>query len=131
MKWMRLVLGILLAAGLGEATTYGGHSVVIRSAARVQFPGVVHEGAAPQQPGDIDCSSPVHWDDGTMYMFSSTGHPFRSSGPNLFHSSRPSVRTSRNRNGILRWEAKQSEGSELRIGPTCRPQARSFALGSG
>ena len=39
MKWMRLVLGILLAAGLGEATTYGGHSVVIRGAPLMQFPG--------------------------------------------------------------------------------------------
>ena len=101
MKWMRLALGILLAAGLGEATTYGGPSVAIRRAPRVQFPGVVHEGAASQQPGDIDCSSPAHWDDETMHMLYSTGRPFRSSGPNLFHSSQPSVRTSRNRNGIL------------------------------
>ena len=38
MKWMRLVLGILLAAGLGEAATYAGPSVMIRSAPRVQFP---------------------------------------------------------------------------------------------
>ena len=39
MRWMRLVLGILLAARVGEAATYAGHSVVIRSAPRVQFPG--------------------------------------------------------------------------------------------
>mgnify|MGYP001029575747 CR=1 FL=1 len=93
MKWMRLGLGILLAAGLGGAVAYGGPSAVIRSAPRVQFPGVVHGDADPQQPGDIDCSSPAHWDDGTMYMFYSTGHPFRSSGPNLFHLSWPSQRT--------------------------------------
>jgi hypothetical protein len=82
-----LVTGSCLAAGEGNR-------VVIRSAARVQFPGVVQGGANPQEAGDIDCSSPAHWDGGTMYMFYSTGHPFRSQGTDLYHLSRPSVRTS-------------------------------------
>jgi len=82
-----LVAGSCLAAGEGNR-------VVIRNAPRVQSPGVVPQGANPQEPGDIDCSSPAHWDGGTMYMFYSTGHPFRSQGPDLFHLSRPSVRTS-------------------------------------
>jgi hypothetical protein len=46
----------------------------------------------PNKPGDIDCSSPAHWDGDTMYTFYSTGHPFRSSGPDLLNLSRPSQR---------------------------------------
>jgi hypothetical protein len=46
----------------------------------------------PNTPGDIDCSSPAHWDGQTLYMFYSTGHPYRSSGPDIFHLSRPSQR---------------------------------------
>ena len=48
----------------------------------------------PQESGDIDSSSPAHWAAGTMHVFFSTGHPFRSSGPDLFHLSRPSQRVS-------------------------------------
>jgi len=74
------------------SVVHADNSIVIRGAARVQFPGAVQPGRDPQEPGDIDCSSPAHWDDGTLYMFYSTGHPFRSSGPDLFHLSRPSQR---------------------------------------
>jgi hypothetical protein len=87
-RWMCL---ILCGAGCCHAASEG-NRVVLRDAPRVQFPGVVHEGANPQEPGDIDCSSPAHWGDGTMYMFYSTGHPFRSQGTDLFHLSRPSQR---------------------------------------
>jgi hypothetical protein len=92
MRLVRLTLIVLAAVRSGSAVAGEGNHVVIRSAQRVQFPGVVHEGGNPQEPGDIDCSSPGHWDGGTMYMFYSTGHPFRSSGPDLFHLSRPAQR---------------------------------------
>jgi hypothetical protein len=86
-------LVVLLAVPFCEAAQKG-HSVILRPAPQVQFPGVTPKDRDPQEPGDIDCSSPAHWDEGTIYMFYSTGHPFRSSGPDLFHLSRPSQRVS-------------------------------------
>ncbi|MHC4109579.1 MAG: exo-alpha-sialidase [Planctomycetota bacterium] len=86
--------GASKAAGLGEGLLYGRHSVIIRPAARIQLPGIVHGTAEPKAAGDVDCSSPSHWDGDTMYMFYSTGHPFRSWGPDLFHLSQPSKRVS-------------------------------------
>jgi hypothetical protein len=101
MKSIRSVFAVILIAGICGVAC-GDNSVVIRDAPRVQFPGVVHEGMNPQEPGDVDCSSPAHWDGSTMYMFYSTGHPFRSSGPDLFHLSRPSQRTTFNNEAT--WE---------------------------
>lgn len=92
MRSVRLVLAMVLIVDCCCVAAHARNQVVIRSAPRVQFPGVVHKDMNPQEPGDIDCSSPAHWDGGTMYMFFSTGHPFRSSGPDLFHLSRPSQR---------------------------------------
>lgn len=92
MKSIRMVFTLALAVVIC-GVVHGAGSLAVRVAPRVQFPGVVHEKAEPQEPGDIDCSSPAHWDNGTMYMFYSTGHPFRSSGPDLFHLSRPALRT--------------------------------------
>jgi hypothetical protein len=68
------------------------YDVVLREAPRLQFPDVVNVNMDPNTPGDIDCSSPAHWDGQTLYMFYSTGHPYRSSGPDIFHLSRPSQR---------------------------------------
>jgi len=68
------------------------YDIELRQAPRMQFSGVVHGNMDPNTPGDIDCSSPAHWDGQTLYMFYSTGHPFRSSGPDIFHLSRPSQR---------------------------------------
>jgi hypothetical protein len=93
MRPRQVALVILLTVASCEAAQKG-NSVVIRSAPRVQFPGVVSKDKDPQEPGDIDCSSPAHWADGTMHIFFSTGHPYRSSGPDLFHLSRPSQRVS-------------------------------------
>jgi hypothetical protein len=93
MRLAYLTLVTFLVTGSSLAADEG-NRVVIRSAPRVQFPGVVQGDANPQEAGDIDCSSPAHWDGGTMYMFYSTGHPFRSQGPDLFGLSWPSVRTS-------------------------------------
>jgi hypothetical protein len=92
MKSIRLAIAVLLTVGSQCTAAEGGPQAIIRSAPRAQFPGVVPEGRNPQEPGDIDCSSPAHWDGGTMYMFYSTGHPFCSSGPDVFHLSGPSQR---------------------------------------
>jgi len=92
MKSMQVISTAIVIAATVGAASQAGNSVVVRPAARVQFPGVVHQGMDPQQPGDIDCSSPAHWDGSTMYMFYSTGHPFRSAGPDVLHLARPSQR---------------------------------------
>lgn len=42
-----------------------------------------------QMPHSVDCNSPSHWDGGTFYVFNSTGHPYRSSGTDLFHLGAP------------------------------------------
>ncbi len=65
-------------------------------AAHRQFPAVVLTDAPPlQMPGvevpernlshESDCNSPIHWDGDTVYAFNSYNHPWRSSGPDLFH----------------------------------------------
>lgn len=91
---MTLILPLMLLAACLSATVRSAEepSVILCDAPRLQFPGVVHGNADPNMPGDIDCSSPAHWDGEAMYMFYSTGHPFRSSGPDLFHLGRPSKR---------------------------------------
>jgi hypothetical protein len=57
--------------------------VRLREAPLVQFRGA--GSASPDKPGDCDCNSPAHWDSETLYIFNSAGHPWRSSGPDLFH----------------------------------------------
>ena len=89
------VFGVVCLGGPLLAGQEGaGWQVNIRPAERVQFPGVIHKGMDPNAAGDIDCSSPAHWDGDTMYMFYSTGHPLRTSGPGLFGLKRPSQRVS-------------------------------------
>jgi len=91
-----LMASVLLATCLSSASVVAGSSehfsVALQSAPRRLFPGVVHGDMDPNAPGDIDCSSPAHWEGPTLYMFYSTGHPFRSSGPSLFHLERPAQR---------------------------------------
>jgi len=87
-----LCVMVYAVAGLGEDRTPRDFSVETRPAARIQLPGVRHEARDPDAPGEVDCSSPSHWDGDTLYMFCSAGHPFRSSGRDLFHLSRPSQR---------------------------------------
>ena len=90
-----LFWAVVLAAGSSSSARIEGQNlVIIRAAPRVQLPGVIGQGMDKNVAGDVDCSSPAHWDGDTMYMFYSTGHPFRSSGPDLFHLSRPSQRVS-------------------------------------
>jgi len=57
-------------------------TVRIRPASAIQFRG--GNSKSPAEPGDTDCNSPAHWDDGVLYLFNSSGHPWRSSGPDLF-----------------------------------------------
>jgi hypothetical protein len=66
-------------------------SAVIRPAAPLRLPGVSN----PEHQWDayVDCNNPVHWDGPVMYIFSSAGHPWRSSGPDLLHLDPVSRRT--------------------------------------
>jgi hypothetical protein len=56
--------------------------VILREAPLVPMRGA--NSAARDKPGDTDCNSPAHWDGGTLYLFNSAGHPWRSAGPDLF-----------------------------------------------
>src|SRR5215831_5671169 len=58
-------------------------STTVRDAKLIQFRGA--HSANPEQPGDTDCNSPAHWDNGTLYVFNSAGEPWRSAGSDLFH----------------------------------------------
>ncbi|MCJ7692095.1 MAG: hypothetical protein MUO22_01600, partial [Sedimentisphaerales bacterium] len=90
-RWL-LLLMLFPVVSMSNGVLYGRESVIIRSAPRIHFPGVVHGTTDPNAAGDVDCSSPAHWDGDTMYMFYSVAHPFRSSGNDLLHLSRPSNR---------------------------------------
>jgi hypothetical protein len=73
----------VLAQGDREVQVSPGLSVVLKEAPPLQMPGV----AVPKYnlPHESDCNSPVHWDGDTVYVFNSYSHPWRSSGPDLFH----------------------------------------------
>ncbi len=83
----------LIAAALGIAAgsvcqpLWGANpprpAVLVREAPVVQFRGA--NSPSPDKPGDADCNNPGHWDGETLYVFNSTGHPWRSSGKDLFH----------------------------------------------
>lgn len=67
---------VVLIAGAGQGAE-DVLSVVLRNAPEVVFPAAT------------DCNSPAHWDGTTFHLFNSAGHPKRSTGPDLFHLSRP------------------------------------------
>ncbi|MEK7683829.1 MAG: hypothetical protein AAB466_00235 [Verrucomicrobiota bacterium] len=69
-------------------------SVVLREAPLVQFRGA--NSTNLNHVGDTDCNSPAHWDGETLFLFNSAGHPWRSSGPDLFHLHQTYVRTAYN-----------------------------------
>ncbi len=83
---------VLPIAALGSDAPREEFSAAVRPAARLALPGVPRGGIDPNADGDVDCSSPAHWDADTMYMFFSTGHPFRASGSDLAGLGRPSTR---------------------------------------
>jgi hypothetical protein len=53
----------------------------LRPAEILHFPGANRP--SPEEPGECDCNSPLHWDGNTLYVFNSAGHPWRASGPDL------------------------------------------------
>jgi hypothetical protein len=61
-------------------------TVIFRPAPVLQFPGVDNP---DYNPHEIDCNSPAHWDGDTLYVFNSFLHPWRTSGPDLFHLGPP------------------------------------------
>ena len=56
--------------------------VRLREAPLVQLRGA--QSPSPDKPGDCDCNNPAHWEGERLYVFNSTGHPWRSSGADLF-----------------------------------------------
>jgi len=89
----RLSISIILTVCLG----CGQSSVLLRSADRLELKGVFVV-IRPDDPNSatyaVDCSSPAHWDGDTMYVFYSWGHPYRASGPDVFHLSSDTERAS-------------------------------------
>jgi hypothetical protein len=80
----------LLAICLVGCQSPGVPCVTLRPADAIALPGVPRPG---ETVGHYDCNNPVHWDGEMMYVFSSTGQPYRASGPDLYHLRRPSQRT--------------------------------------
>ena len=70
--------------GTQEGATHGRPpTFVLSDAPPLQMPGV--EVSKRNLPHESDCNSPIHWDGDTVYAFNSYNHPWRSSGPDLFH----------------------------------------------
>jgi hypothetical protein len=80
-----LILLVVMAQGASAAEP----SVVVRDASPMKLPGISNK----KLDAYVDCNSPSHWDGDTMYIFSSAGQPFRAEGPDLFHLSKESQRT--------------------------------------
>jgi hypothetical protein len=78
----------------GCRSTMAEPGVVLRDAPPLELPGVPPRGDPTLPGGEFDCNNAVHWDGPTMYVFSSTGHPWRAAGPDLFHLARLSSRVS-------------------------------------
>ena len=78
--------GVAVAPGIKD-----GPSVRLRPVPAIEFRGA--NSASADAPGDTDCNSPLHWDGETLYLFNSSGHPWRSSGPDLFHLDQTYIRT--------------------------------------
>ncbi len=86
-------IGLWLCAALtaaGCASRPGIPTAIVRDAEMIELPG-----ADPSQDGhgDTDCNIAAHWDGDKLFVFFSLGHPFRSSGPDFRHLSKPSDRT--------------------------------------
>lgn len=86
----RIVLVALVLSGT-QALASDLPTVRLSDAPPLSFRGA--NSASPDQPGDTDCNSPLHWDGPTLYLFNSAGHPWRSSGPDPFHLDQSYLRT--------------------------------------
>ena len=80
------VLLVALVAGTGVAAT-----VTLRPASHLQFPHAT------------DSNSPGHWDGSRLYLFNSTGHPYRSDGSNVFQLGNTAAVTFNNNVNGGRW----------------------------
>ncbi len=89
MTCMAAGFALLLAGSATTSTALAAEAaaqtprVVVRPAALLQMRGA--KSATPAQPGDVDCNSPAHWDGDTLYLFNSSGEPWRLAGADLFH----------------------------------------------
>jgi hypothetical protein len=91
LAWVLAASGILTCGCRStEPVAEADPSVLIRPAPTIHFPG----GSRPAsgQPGETDSNSPLHWENSTLYVFNSAGHPWRGSGPDLFHFTHEYVR---------------------------------------
>ncbi|SRR6266498_1510353 len=79
-----LVAVVVGCAGAGRSGLREGQpTVLVRAAPPVWFRGA--NSTNLDHVGETDCNSPAHWDGGMLYVFHSAGHPWRSSGSDLFH----------------------------------------------
>ena len=86
------VLAALLGVALAGCRTLPKEpAVTLRPAPPVFFPGADRK--APNQPGETDSNSPLHWSGDTLYVFNSAGHPWRAGGPDLFGLGQTYLRT--------------------------------------
>jgi len=53
--------------------------------AQESLPSLIFSDAPLVQITGVDSNSPAHWDESTLYVFNSYGHPYRNSGPDLSH----------------------------------------------
>ncbi len=83
--YVRICACVWVFGVLGDCSASGAPAAALRilEAPLIRFRGA--QSASPQKPGDCDCNSPAHWDGDTFYVFNSAGHPWRSSGRDLFH----------------------------------------------
>ena len=93
-----LVVFCLLASPRGRAqttptdappTNSGLPSVRFREATVFIMPGIVNAWGENHHEHEVDSNSPAYWDGDTFYLINSFLHPWRNSGPDLFHLSAP------------------------------------------
>ena len=71
------------------ASNSGLPSVRFREATVFTMPGIVNAWGENHHEHEVDSNSPAHWDGDTFYLINSFLHPWRNSGPDLFHLGAP------------------------------------------
>src|SRR6266566_7099809 len=84
-----IAIGVLLMP-LFTGTAFAA-AVTLRPASHLQFPHAT------------DSNSPGHWDSSRLYLFNSTGHPYRSDGSNVFQLGNTAAVTYNNTVNGGRW----------------------------
>jgi len=85
---LRVALAAFMLIGFACPTDRGGAVPAQQLPGRPagdNLPAVVFSDAPEILITGVDCNSPAHWDGNTLYVFNSYGHPWRNSGPDLFH----------------------------------------------